>query len=56
MNNEGHAPKTQAAAKACTDATAELLAAVREYVRTGHSVPTYRAIEAALKAYDEVHP
>ena len=30
-----------------------LLAAVREYVRAGHDVPTYRAIEAALIAYDE---
>lgn len=30
-----------------------LIDAVREYVRAGHDVPTYRAIEAALTAYDE---
>ena len=30
-----------------------LIDAVREYMRAGHDVPTYRAIEAALTAYDE---
>lgn len=30
-----------------------LIGAVREYVRAGHDVLTYRAIEAALTAYDE---
>lgn len=30
-----------------------LIDAVREYVRAGHDVLTYRAIEAALTAYDE---
>lgn len=30
-----------------------LIDAVRDYVRAGHDVPTYRAIEAALAAYDE---
>lgn len=30
-----------------------LIAAVREYVRVGHDLNIYRAIEAALTAYDE---
>lgn len=36
-----------------TETADTLIAAVREYVRAGHDVPTYRAIEAALTAYDE---
>lgn len=35
-----------------TDPLAALLTAVREYVKTGHGIQTYRAIAAALAGYE----